>query len=204
MLTADAIALLGLLALAATAFLWIRSHARPEAFHQGAAWVVRGAGRPEWHLRYRWVVSDAGRLRVTETSGFTADAASGYMRDDGQAFGAWERTTHLPPGDELPANTWTLLGFAWARLEQGDHRTHYWETRIAALPYWLPTALFICLAVPSAKWLSRRWLSRRHAAGYCRVCGYDLRATPDRCPECGRPKERSQRKDQGDIQGPTE
>ncbi len=51
------------------------------------------------------------------------------------------------------------------------------------VPYWFLTLLTLILP---AAWLRRRRTARRRArAGCCRACGYDLRATPERCPECG-------------------
>jgi hypothetical protein len=41
------------------------------------------------------------------------------------------------------------------------------------------------LVIPAVRLASRQVKKRRHRVGYRILCGYDLRATPDRCPECG-------------------
>ena len=49
------------------------------------------------------------------------------------------------------------------------------------VPDWFVAALLSVLPARAR----RRWQRRVHPPGHCRRCGYDLRATPGRCPECG-------------------
>jgi hypothetical protein len=54
----------------------------------------------------------------------------------------------------------------------------------ARISLWLPALLF---ALAPTYWLlgPRRRRAKRSKLGLCPTCGYDLRASPDRCPECG-------------------
>jgi hypothetical protein len=60
-------------------------------------------------------------------------------------------------------------------------RWHRDLRRFAFRAAWVVGGAFVLGMVPAA--LMRR--RRRMARGLCGNCGYDLRATPDRCPECG-------------------
>ena len=75
--------------------------------------------------------------------------------------------------------TWySRMGFAVEAKRAG------WTRYRASVPYWFPFFLSFGLGVLGF----RRQLirSRRLKEGkFCVTCGYDLRATPDRCPECG-------------------
>jgi hypothetical protein len=66
------------------------------------------------------------------------------------------------------------------------------------VPYAWPTALtgvlpLAWLTLVTAGVLRHRAESRRRRAGRCVRCGYDLRATPGRCPECGQAPASAQR-----------
>jgi len=143
-------------------------------------------------------------------SGFALDFLS---KDDGSrllssATGMLEYTTvtYTPPMHPT-AGRWgyvSMSGSAWSGSSRpvwnwqwlpdsssSSHTVagHVYATRKIRLPYWIPiflTALLPLLML--GRWTRTRWQSiRRQRAGLCPNCGYDLRASKERCPECGTP-----------------
>jgi hypothetical protein len=63
-----------------------------------------------------------------------------------------------------------------------DGAITFWPPAQAGIEYWE-----IALPCSIIAWLAHRAGRRcgRKRQGLCTVCGYDLRASPERCPECG-------------------
>jgi hypothetical protein len=71
-------------------------------------------------------------------------------------------------------------------------RSQYGRYIRLQFPFW---GIALACAILPASWLlsaRRRWRREsRERNGQCVNCGYDLRATSDRCPECGKTAQRS-------------
>ncbi len=87
--------------------------------------------------------------------------------------------------------TWSYLGKIGRAPKPGWRRTTIsrrtvWLPKSAGgivVPLWNPTVLFTLILWASSVPLRRR--SKRKKLGLCLKCGYDLRGSKDRCPECG-------------------
>lgn len=78
--------------------------------------------------------------------------------------------------------TWGRTGFIYEGFQTKDSRAGFY----ISCPHWFAVATS---AILPALWIQgvhrHRRRTRRIRLGLCLTCGYDLRASSDRCPECG-------------------
>ena len=83
----------------------------------------------------------------------------------------------------LPPSGREWWGFGFDRDVWGAANDRALTLQIIA-PHWFVALLFG--AIPAGRLVRLLRHHRRRTTGHCPICGYDLRSTPDRCPECGR------------------
>jgi hypothetical protein len=167
---------LSLVALVATCVLWVRSYGRSDHL----VWTGE-------HARHS-VRSAPGHVVLGIYAGpaqMQAPRGLHYERDEPTPATLELMTIYLLCADSTARVVhWEHGGFAW---QQRRSSRDLIVTGVA--PFW--SVSLASAAPPLLGWLTMRLRSavRRHrgekTAGLCAVCGYDLRATPERCPECG-------------------
>ena len=128
----------------------------------------------------QWVVSTPHRLYAIalRTGGVSIDAhwVKRPVRE------RWETHREGPfreqqPLITQPETTFNRLGFFYDRKVRGDH-----VMSGLTFPYW---CVLVACALPALWLLADARRKHRSRANVCCACGYDLRATPGRCAECG-------------------
>ena len=167
------LAAISLLLLIAVAGLGVRGYFRFDTFWYRHTTNFSGGGG---HVDLLRLQSSQGRLwlGVYRWNMLTDSAGDGLHHDA-------RKPEHLYFDDRQLGQSAGRLGFG---LEADSWDPVAWVNRTAILlPAWFLALLFSLLpALRLSRWIIDRRLNR---PGFCRQCGYDLRATPLRCPECG-------------------
>jgi len=178
-----------LLCLVSTA-LWLRSYGQGDRLYWSTGdrdWTIVAPGRAAFfRSRYFGVEVDHGRMAVF-VSKSDRDTDVSVLSDypEGRGLHYMRRSDPFPAWPFDGTRWWERLGF---RLLHGKWRTppgSIIDDTTASFPLWL-----VCgtTAIAPALWIKRRWRATvRKRRGLCAACGYDLRGSSDRCPECGAP-----------------
>jgi hypothetical protein len=175
-------AILSLLACAATGALWLRSYRVSDGF------VYSRHGNLSFGRSVR------GRIGVITVYGIAK--ADVFKRIEWAYLVDWYSEPVFAPGAIATGNSRADSDFHFFGIAVVGGTQDYlnsknpmtfstYSSRLVVAPFWL---LCFIMAWPIYVLLIRRLKRIRvgYANGLCRSCGYDLRATSERCPECGR------------------
>src|SRR5687768_12185993 len=160
----NAMTVLSLLFCVASAVLWVRGYWRSDGF----GWARPQPPGGQWTFFLNAASGGGGFWMNVGTQGPRKQDAS-------TPEGWYWNVLGQPPRPYRAISVTNRWGFGHQIVGGGRVRS-----RAFVFPAWWPTALFAVLPLCRLALAIRR--RRRIVEGHCKSCGYDLRATPGRCP----------------------